>query len=590
MPDLFALLSDHRITLRSLAPNHEESVICPFCQGGRTREKSLSVNVDADGQGFVAQCWRGKCDAEPFGARVHDAPPAERSDRPRRQARPAPPASAEAANCRPDWLYDFFAKRNIGAKTVVDLGIYAGKRRFVKDGPESDCIVFPYVFNGVVVNRKYRHYPDKHPQAQEFEALPTLYNVDAVGADPFEVTIVEGEPDVAAMRECGVHAISLKDGAGGGGEARFEGLKTHEQLLTNVRRFVLAGDNDAPGLLLREELARRLGRHRCVLAVWPEGCKDACDVLRLHGPSAVLGALGDAQPYPISGLQTIGPGTLRRLRGLPPPAVMATGAAATDAAFRFPTEGRLIVVTGYPSSGKTAWTRFVMVHTAADSRRRWAVFSPEMQPWELFAAECAEVWAGKPFYPVPGVARMTDDDVDGAERFLSDRVTLLVCDSEDEAPTLEWIIEHARAAVLRDGVTDLLIDPWNEIDHQRGAMSETDYIGRCLQRLKAFGLRHGCNIWIVAHPAKPQPLKPGEKRTAPGPYDLYGSSHWANKTDLGVTLHSPEAGRAEVTLWKSRFRRWGTRGAVAVLLFDAITGRYASPPSDEPAAEYWERS
>jgi twinkle protein len=218
-----------------------------------------------------------------------------------------------------------------------------------------------------------------------------------------------------------------------------------------------------------------------------------------------------------------------------------------------------------------------MVHTATNHDRRWAVFSPEMQPWEQFAAECAEVFKRKPFWPKGGVAGMTDAEVLDAERWLCDRVTMLVCDAEDEAPTIEWILERARATVLRDGVTDLLIDPWNEIDQQRkSGETETDYVARTLQRLKAFALRHGCNVWIIVHPAKPVLLKSGEKRAAPGPYDISGSAHWANKTDLGITIHSPNSGTSEVHLWKPRFRRWGKRGAVALLDFDEITGCYQS--------------
>ena len=138
--------------------------------------------------------------------------------------------------------------------------------------------------------------------------------------------------------------------------------------------------------------------------------------------------------------------------------------------------------------------------------------------------------------------------------------------------------------MLRDGTTDLLIDPWNEVEHVRGKDSETDYIGLMLRRLKAFAKRHGCNVWIIAHPAKPLPLRPGEKRAAPGPYDLAGSANWANKTDIGITVHSPEPGAAEIHLWKLRFRRWGQRGAVVKLDFDASTGRYSTPlNAPEPA-------
>lgn len=581
---LAELISVAGFKMKSLRAGHGEHVLCPKCEGGRTKERSLSVSIDEDGDGATWICKRGSCGWKD-GARVHDAPAPSPRATVAHQV-PAPTTPAQQSN-RPDWFYEAFNERNIGARTVHELGIYATERNFPHPFGRLRAIVFPYLHHGEVVNRKFRSHP-KQTMGQEPGALPTLFNIDRLGESPTEIVWVEGEMDVAALFECGIpHAVSLKDGAPASikpetdpNAKRFEALRTHAAVLAKARRIVLAGDMDDPGLALREELARRLGRHRCHLVTWPADCKDACDALRLHGPDAVLAALKAAEPYPIAGLQRIEAGTLLALRRMPPPTTMTTGTRGTDAILKLPTEGRLIIVTGYPGSGKTNWVRFVMVHTAGNHARRWAVFSPEMQPWEQFAAECAEVWSGKPFWPIPPLPSMTDDEIRDAEIWLSSRVTMLVCDAEDEAPTIDWVLERARAAVLRDGVTDLIIDPWNEVDPTRpNGITETEFIGRSLQRLKAFGLRHGCNIWLIAHPAKPQPTKPGAaKGEAPGPYDISGSAHWFNRADLGITVHSPHSGSAEVHIWKSRFvRRWGKRGEVAVLDFDPLIGRYTTP-------------
>lgn len=950
------LLAERGIKLRSYRAGANEHLICPKCEGGRTREKSLSVTVDQDGSGATWVCHRGQC-GWTDGARIGAEAPQRRQTTIRRPPTHTPAQTAH----RPVWLYEYFAGRGIGARVVDKLGIYSVTRRFDAPIGETPTIVFPYVWRGEVVNRKYRPHPAKSPQMQERDAEHTLFNVDALGDKPDTIVWVEGEPDVMAVMECGInHVVSLKDGAPAkvsenGSEKRFEALRTHADVLTKAKRIILAGDMDQPGLALREELARRLGRHRCWLVTWPADCKDANDTLVKHGSTIVLAAIDAAEPYPIDGVQRIEQGTLAALRARPAPAVLTTGTRSSDQVLKLPTEGRLVIVTGFPNHGKamaldtliptpdgwvtmgeikdgdsvyaadgsvtrvlkahpvlhgrecyrvtfadgaefvcdadhlwfthtraslmserhqkmkrggrettlprgtdqrhlrklpcavttrhiadtlmvpdgkkmrpnhsvavakpiagaqewpvdvmpytlgawlgdgstenaalcsadeaipeqirkdgyevrkgaprlswyihglksqlrssgvlgnkhipakclraaaddrlallcglmdtdgylgsdgvaefctvirsladsvaelvcslgmkaeiyggsasingkycgpkyrvcftptmpvfrlerklsrtpprlarrprtqrrsivsvvpvqsvpvrcitvehesclylvgkqfvpthnTAWTRFVMIHTATNHDRRWLAFSPESQPWEQFAAECAEVFVGKPFYRgAAGLEAMTDDEVAHAETWLHDHITMLVCDAEGNPPTIDWVLERAAASVLRDGTTDLLIDPWNEIDHDRGQTSETDYTGRALQRLKAFALRHGCNVWIIAHPAKPLPTKPGERPAAPGPYSIAGSAHWANKTDVGITIHSPAQGETELHLWKSRFRRWGTRGAIAKMEYEQETGRFLTPialatqphADDEPPPDLWTRA
>lgn len=580
------ILADRKIRLKSQRPGHTEQVVCPKCEGGRSRESSLTVTIDGDGLGAVMVCHRGSC-GWTDGARVSGADRPIERERPIRKPTPAPLAETEF---RPQWFWDFWAARKIGMNTITAFGVYAAMRNSKTLGPNHPFIVFPYVFNGELANRKFRPFPEKQPQAQDPDALQTLYNVDKLGTEPDEIIWCEGEPDCLALFECGIpHAVSLKDGAPAKlsdnpnpNDKRFEALRTHADMLAKARRIVLAGDNDEPGRVLREELARRLGRHRCHTVEWPEGCKDAGDVLREHGPETVLECVRKAKPFPIDGLQRIVPGMLRALRRLPRPGVMTTGVSSTDEiGLRLPTEGAIIVVTGFPGSGKTAWVRFAMIHTMKDFARRWAVFSPEMAPWQDFVISCAEPLTGHPFYDEPGYPRMTDEEAQRAEEWLESRFTMLTCDAEDESPTLDWILEHARAAVLRDGVTDLLIDPWNEMDHSRAnGLTETEYVGRSLQRLRAFSLRHGCNIWIIAHPKMPQGMKQGEKPAVPTAYSISGSANWYNKADLGLTIHRPAPGQAELHLWKSRHRRWGEHPKDTLMNYDPVTGRYSAPSDD----------
>ena len=591
---LVDLLAEVGIQLKSYRASHSEKIRCTKCGGGKTREASLSVTIDADGDGAKFRCHRGSCGWQD-GGRVWHPGEGRRLAPAATQERVVVVPTPHSEQAKPPALYAFFEKRGIGPDTVDWFGCYIARHWFPESGEhkaaEYPAIVFPYLHGGELVNRKYRP-PHKNPQTQDKNALATLFNIDSLlGDDPEVIWWVEGEPDVMALHEVGYRrAVSLKDGAPDKIRAeddpmrqedkRFAALETHADVLGRVKKFVLAGDMDEPGQLLREELARRLGRHRCWLVTWPDGCKDAGDTLRDHGPETVQEAIERAVPYPIDGLQKPTVERILAMRHGAPPPVLTTGVRETDLVLKFPGEGRLIVVTGIPNHGKTAWVSYVMVHLMVTHRRRFTVFSPEMQPWDQYVGMLCQIFAGKSFWGGRTLApaqMMDDTEIAHATRWLSERLTMLVSDAEDTPPTVEWLMEKTRITLLRDGTTDLIIDPWNEVEHDQGNLTEVAYLGRKLQQLKAFALRHGCNVWIIAHPKSQQPIKHGSRKLdAPGPYDISGGAMWANKTDLGLTVHQDE-GLTQIHLWKPRFRRWGRRGSIAKIEFDEISHRYRSP-------------
>ena len=581
------MLLEHGIRLKSYASGVHERLRCPRCDGGSDHEASLSVQIDADGAGATWTCHRGSC-GWAAGERLKAAPRLVHSA-PKAPGPVAPPAHAASVQHRTDTLYAWWRARGISEETVDAFGLYTTRHAFPDMGM-VEAMVFPYVAGGRVENRKYRPLTAKHPQSQEAGARAVLFNADAV-VSPDMVVWVEGEPDCLAVHEAGYpQVVSLPNGAPaklGNPEAenrRFAPLEAHAELLGKVTKFVLAGDMDEPGMILREELARRLGRHRCWVVNWPDGCKDANDTLLRHGAPQVAVCIEAAKPYPIDGVQELEPDGLEALYWRAAPETLKTGLAPLDAVVRWPGEGRLILFTGLTSHGKSSFLRFVMVRILSLFRnRRFLVFSPEMSPWQEYAATCAEVLVGKPFRGHGGTA-MTQEERLRAGRWLHERVLFLAHDSTDSAPTLAWLLERAIAAILSRGITDIVMDPWNEISQDRGANNETDYTGRSLQQIKAVCSRHGVNCWMVVHPAKPlRPAKPGQQLEAPSIYDAAGSAHFANKADLAVTIHTPVGAPTQIIVRKSRFRRWAVRGTMAQLDYDVDTGRYDAQLGATPA-------
>jgi twinkle protein len=55
---------------------------------------------------------------------------------------------------------------------------------------------------------------------------------------------------------------------------------------------------------------------------------------------------------------------------------------------------------------------------------------------------------------------------------------------ENAMPNIEFILEKAGDAVYRHGIRGLVIDPYNEVDHQRPSnQTETEYVSKLLSKV-----------------------------------------------------------------------------------------------------------
>jgi twinkle protein len=169
---------------------------------------------------------------------------------------------------------------------------------------------------------------------------------------------------------------------------------------------------------------------------------------------------------------------------------------------------------------------------------------------------------------------MTRVDAKAALDWIDEHFFFIRAD-DDAPPTVEWILERARAAVLRDGSNALVIDPYNEMEHRRPVnMTETEFISQLLGQLKRFAQNHEVHVFIVAHPVKP--VRDGGKVSVPTLYDIAGSANWANKADLGFAVHRPSLDGDQVEIYVHKVRdKWVGKPGVVTLRYDRVTGRYS---------------
>jgi len=214
---------------------------------------------------------------------------------------------------------------------------------------------------------------------------------------------VEGEIDKLSVEIAGVKSVvSVPNGApppdSKNHSAAFSYLEAGRERLESVQHHVLAVDDDAAGRALEAELARRLGPGRCSRVRWPEGCKDANDVLVKHGAEDLSWFIENAEAFPIEGTFSAPEmgGEVEELyeRGLEEG--QRTGWSSLDRLYTV-RPGELTVITGIPSSGKSNFLDALTVNLARVHDWSFALFSPENLPVPMHMAALAEKYILKPF-------------------------------------------------------------------------------------------------------------------------------------------------------------------------------------------------
>jgi twinkle protein len=101
-----------------------------------------------------------------------------------------------------------------------------------------------------------------------------LFGWQAIDPEAREVTITEGEIDAMSAFDYGWAALSVPFGGGKGDKQRW--IESEFERLLRFEMIYLALDNDAEGEAAAEEIANRLGRHRCRRVILPRKDLNEC--------------------------------------------------------------------------------------------------------------------------------------------------------------------------------------------------------------------------------------------------------------------------------------------------------------------------
>ncbi|GLI93672.1 DnaB-like helicase C-terminal domain-containing protein [Methylocystis echinoides] len=560
------------IRIASARPG-EHKATCPQCSATRRKKSDECLSVKIEGDRAVYHChhcgWSGAV--------------RERRDDGYGRFTPKPTASKPQFTYKAptDEMNEWFAHRGISAATLFRAGVTMVETWMPSCAPGETvaAIAFPFYRAGEVVNVKYRTLDKRFRQEKGAEKI--LYGLDhAEGCD--EIVVVEGELDALSIRECDMpNVVSVPDGApqkvkdtADPEDAKFSYLANCADFLDKVKTFVIATDADGPGQALAEELARRLGRERCKRVTWPPGRKDANEVLVNDGREALMACIERAEPWPIHGLYAVDDfrAEVHALYDQGRSRALSTGWIGLDQHMTI-APGQLTVVTGIPSHGKSEFLDALAVNLAERFNWSFAVCSFE-NPVAEHISKLAEKRLDLPFWDGK-TPRMSREELDRALDWANEHFRFIRADGDRDTADLDWVLEKCRAAVMRHGVRGVIIDPWNEIEHRRPAiMTESEFIGQALMRLKRFAATRGVHVWLVAHPAKLFAVNGSKEAPVPSLYDISGSANWANKADIGVVVYRNDKDKTtEIHVKKCRFKSIGTKGVVS-LNYNPVTGRY----------------
>jgi twinkle protein len=534
----------------------EVDVLCPECSPTRKKRhvRCLGVNVEK-GTWLCQHCgWSGGLGIGVRKTEDHWRKPVYV----RPVARDVPEAHDVA-------LVQWMASRGISPAVMrrnrVSLQtVYMPQ---VEDRVKAIC--FPYYRGDEFINAKYR---DREKNFRmEAGAERVLYGLNDI--DPKCVVIVEGEMDKLSVEMAGITScVSVPDGAPAisakNYDSKFTFLEADAETLEQVQQWIIAVDSDPPGTRLEQELVRRFGVGKCKRVVWPEDCKDANDVLTKHGATRLRELIDNAEEFPIKGV--IYANQLSKEIEL-----LYEEGESRGVSTSWPTmdkhytvqPGEVTVITGTPGSGKSNWLDALLVNLSRDHDWIVPIFSPENQPLRKHMSRLMEKFVREPFRAGP-TRRMSPERRDAAREWVNWYFPMILPEEEQDW-TLDNIFRIAQALVLRHGIKGLVIDPWNELEHVRPAhLSESEYIGLSLKKVRQFARRTHLHIWIVAHPAKLYRTKDG-KYPMPTLYDISGSANWFNKVDNGIVVFrdkgNPDA-PVEVHVQKVRLRETGEVGDV----------------------------
>jgi twinkle protein len=542
--------------------------ICPLCSSDRKEKNKKTSCASYDWERGLGTCHN--CDTS-FQLHTYK----RKGDSERIYIRPEPIEITQPGTRVEEW----FKTRGISANTLNDLKVTEGPEYMPQTNKSENVIKFNYFMGENLINVKYR---DGRKNFKLYKgAEKVFYNINSVVGYEYCI-IVEGEMDVLALHEAGIHnVISVPNGATLNNN-NLDYLDNCIDYLEDKEKIILAVDSDAAGQALQKELIRRLGAETCYLATFDD-CKDANEYLIKYGKENLCDRIVKSKPVPLENVTTF-----RDIEDEITDFVrngfkkgFQVGLENFDNIFSTYT-GQFITVTGIPSSGKSDFVDQMVVGYNKNYGWKTAFASPENAPTYLHAHKLMrKTWGGMP----------SKNDI-GTEKWntIADHCNDNYFHIDMERYTLESVLQKGAELVKRKGIKCLVIDPFNKV---RDVSCNTEDVNRYtmeyLSKIETFAKKYDVLVFIVAHPTKMYRDKDG-KLEEPTMYSIKGGGEWYDASYHGILVHRDyEAKTVKAKVLKVKFQNLGENGAEANFTWEPRSGSFIPQITDDITTMPWEQ-
>jgi energy-coupling factor transporter ATP-binding protein EcfA2 len=248
-----------------------------------------------------------------------------------------------------------------------------------------------------------------------------------------------------------------------------------------------------------------------------------------------------------------------------------------DNHFRF-MKGELTTLTGIAGAGKSTILNQLLTFNAAFDKEKSLFLSMESYPPVFFYREFIRTIIGKPV-EFDNPHKMTKSEYSKGLEWVNEYFYFLYPTKDDATP--DWTLGRFAEAVVKHGITTVVIDPMNSMSHDYKANGGRDdrYIANMLSKYQRFALQNNVNFFLVAHPRGIGKKDDGTYKE-PTPDEISGGPTYWQRCDNVLSFHRPSLPldftdpTCTLRSWKIKKQQLNGIPGVSSFTYDKRVGRY----------------